>query len=245
MLQHLEPNWDFFQESIEEHRQELISSMTSVLNFMNDQLKQHLDAAPIALQNLTSTINYRARGIEHIINTGFADILESTQHLQSDTLYGHTSSYIHTLMAPAYNAASLIYSKPISPSSPTTPTPRSFSPTIADRERKDLITTHIASARIFPKLSTMIERAHHGFLRAAFDNMVAGITTEVDALIRDIYLAAPLPVEREGEEGGSEARRYTEFSTLLKGRIVQAELVLEECAAVVNDIRAIDLERVE
>lgn len=136
-------------------------------------------------------------------------------------------------MAPAYHEASALSASPsfLLPSAGPTP-PHSPSPSLLDQQRKDLIATHIASTRIFPKLSTMIEKSHRALVKAAFDEMIEGVTREVDALIRDLNLV----VLGEGEQ--SEAQRYAEFARGLTGRIARAGEVVKEGMQVVEDVRA-------
>lgn len=124
-------------------------------------------------------------------------------------------------MAPAYQSASSFI-----PSSPTA------SPSLVDQQRKEIITTHIASARIFPKLSTMIEKSHRAFMRATFDAMIANITREVDAFIRDLGLVVC------DEEEKSELEKFGEFGVRLRARIGVAEKRLKDVGMVVRDVRA-------
>lgn len=60
-----------------------------------------------------------------------------------------------------------------------------------DARRKLMVTTHIAGARLFPRLASMVEKSHRGFVRVVFDGMVAAITSQVDALIRDLHMVVP------------------------------------------------------
>ena len=108
----------------------------------------------------------------------------------------------------------------------------------------------------------MIERSHRAFLRAAFDSMIASVTREVDALIRDLGLIVPpeelespsISRREEGDGNGapegakesskrvvkvgkSEAQKYEEFSGMLRLRIAQAEKVMVECKKIVQAVR--------
>jgi nitrogen fixation protein len=92
--------------------------------------------------------------------------------------------------------------------------------------------------------------------------MIASVTREVDALIRDLGLVVPpedlespsISRREEGDGNGglvgakeswkkvvrvgkSEAQKYEDFSSLLRGRIAQAEKVMVECRKVVMAVR--------
>ena len=90
--------------------------------------------------------------------------------------------------------------------------------------------------------------------------MIASITKEVDAMIRDMGLVVPPEevvspsISRKGANnedednkevegkagvivGKSEAQKYEEFSTMLRGRIEEAEKVVRECRRVVGAVR--------
>ncbi|KAF2114884.1 hypothetical protein BDV96DRAFT_576070 [Lophiotrema nucula] len=271
----IETNWNNFQHTIEQQKTDLLHSLGQVFDELCEPLKAHLPSSPV--QNLLETMPSRLATISHIINTGFADLQEGTQQIESDTLFGHTSSYINALMAPAYHAASILptTTPPSSPtglgrsstsssstSSPTkdpgsSPRSRSQSPTstsatlvesmsadLLDAKRKHLLTTHIATSRIFARLASMVEKSHRSFVRVVFDGMVASITREVDALIRDLHLVVPGEerivkdsdgVEHREREKG-EAERYAEFAGRLKVRIVAAERVMRDCRGVVEEV---------
>lgn len=183
-------------------------------------------------------MSHRAARITTLVRTSFSTLLEATQHLQSDALHGHLSSHINTLMAPAYQAASALSTSSPMRISNSTP-PHSPSPSLLDQQRKELVTSHIASSRIFPKLSTMIEKKHRALVREAFDTIIEGITREVDALIRDLHLVVCV----DGEK--SEAQRYVEFARGLKDRVQKAQEVTAEGREVVAYVRIAYAEDVE
>lgn len=77
--------------------------------------------------------------------------------------------------------------------------------------------------------------------------MVASITREVDALIRDLHLVVPgeerVVLDSEGvehrEREKGEAERYVEFAGRLRGRIGAAERVMAGCREVVGEVRRV------
>jgi hypothetical protein len=166
--------------------------------------------------------------VNYLIHIIFASLLEATQSLETDTLYGHLSSIINTLMTPAYHTASaLSATTPAARSSPVT-SPHSPSPSFLDQQRKDVITSHIASARIFPRLSSMVEKAHREIVREAFHDLHDGVGREVDALLRDLHMA----VQEESEAGA-----YGDFAEGLRDRIVGWEVVVGEVGDVAREVR--------
>lgn len=135
-----------------------------------------------------------------------------------------------------------------------------------------MMTTHIAGARLFPRLASMVEKSHRGFVRVVFDGMVAAITSQVDALIRDLHLVVPgrmvdvdarrgsgsgscirdgeegageKVVERERERQRGEAEQFPEFATRLKARIAVAERVIVETRGVVEEVRGLAYGEIE
>lgn len=100
------------------------------------------------------------------------------------------------------------------------------------------MTTHIASFRIFPKLSTMIEKAHRDLVSSAFETVIKGVTREVDALIRDLNLV----VSEESRE--TEAEKYVAFACGLRVRLKRAEEEVRGTSKVVDDVRGMYAEGV-
>ncbi|KAF2733490.1 hypothetical protein EJ04DRAFT_524428 [Polyplosphaeria fusca] len=216
MRDQLEGNWDFFHENVEERKRGLKLSIVTDFDEICQPLKERSTSPASPIQTLLSTIPHRISTIQHIIETNFSDLLEGTQQLETDALYGHVSSYISNLMSPAYHAAAILPSK--SPVSPTTPISASASspassrassrssspstspassptdnpsPELLDKQRKELITAHVVSSRLYSKLGTLIERSHRGFTSIVFSNIHAAISREIDALIRDMHLVVP------------------------------------------------------
>ncbi|KAF2866503.1 hypothetical protein BDV95DRAFT_504588 [Massariosphaeria phaeospora] len=237
MRLHLQSNWGFFQESVDESQEELIASLLQTFDEICAPLKG--TAAPTAIQNFLDNTHPRIQAIAYIIRTAFSDLLEGSLQIESDALYGHTSSYIAGLMAPAYHAASSFSPsrQQKSISSPRTHSPPpSPSLSLVDAQRKHLLTTHIASARLFPKLATQIEKSHRGVVHACFNAMVAGIAPEVDAFIRDLGSIAVAVGGSGGAKNGSEAQWFPEFAERLRGRIGVADGVAGEAMRVVEEL---------
>ncbi|KAF2263942.1 hypothetical protein CC78DRAFT_581063 [Lojkania enalia] len=121
---HLQGKWGQFEEEIEHSKQELIHSIERVFKEISKPLKgkspsKYIPAAPTRLQTLLDTLPHRLSTCIHHVDTSFADLLEGTQQLASDSLYGHNSSYINSLMAPIYHSTSLLPSPSPSPLTPS------------------------------------------------------------------------------------------------------------------------------
>ncbi|KAF2811457.1 uncharacterized protein BDZ99DRAFT_413910 [Mytilinidion resinicola] len=208
----LESNWGFFQEWIEDCKKDVIDSVHDVFDSVCQPLEAFKDASPNAVRNMLDNFAAHRDCIIHIVDTGFEDLIEGTSQIENDALYGHDSSYTCDILRPAYQACSL-------ESGPG-----------SDARRKEIMSKHIQQCRLFPKLSTMVERNHRSFVRATFDGMISAITRELDNFVRDLQLVA---VE-EGEE--TEAGRYPEFARRLRVRLVQADRVLGKCAETAREL---------
>ncbi|KAF2680709.1 hypothetical protein K458DRAFT_311139 [Lentithecium fluviatile CBS 122367] len=230
----LEKRWDLFQTLVKKNEKELVDYVDQVFDELCAPLQEHLPSSTASIQTLLASLPHRKSSIHHLIHIIFASLLEATQTLKTDALHGHLSSYINTLMAPAYHTASALLpsSTSLIPPKPITLTPpHSPSPSLIDHQRKDVITTHIASARIFSRLSSMVEKAHRGIVREAFYDLNEGIAREVDALVGDLR-AVGGEAGKEGEED-----RYVEFREGLRGRILGVEHVVREAGVVVGEVR--------
>jgi hypothetical protein len=185
---------------------------------------------------LTSVPHHKAATI-HLIHIIFASLLEASAALSTDTLNGHLTSTINTLMAPAYHSASALLSfspPPTKLDALTLTPPHSPSPSLIDQQRKDLVTSHIASARIFSRLSCVVEKAHRGIVREAFADLSEGVGRVVHAFVRDFGLVVG---DGRGIEKRGDGDTYGEFRVGLEAWVVRAEGVVEEVGIVVGEVR--------
>ncbi|ORY17690.1 hypothetical protein BCR34DRAFT_474575 [Clohesyomyces aquaticus] len=167
MRAHLQSNWSFFHESIEETRRELTSSISTVFSSLTLTLEPDLHLAPPALQNLTENMTHYLNAILHDIHQSFDDILEQTEKIEVDTLYAHApTAHINTLMRPAYAAANK---------------------ETEHRGRRRVIPTHLASRNIFAELADVVEKQYTDVLDLTFERMARGIKGRVDALVADLH----------------------------------------------------------
>ncbi|OCK73886.1 hypothetical protein K432DRAFT_430339 [Lepidopterella palustris CBS 459.81] len=209
----LESNWGFYQECVDDCKKDLIDAVQDVFDTVCEPLRDRTNSAPTAIRNILDNVGPRKDCIIDIIDAGFDDLIEGTSQIENDALYGHDSSYTNDIMRTAYEACNKEYG----PGS--------------DKRRKETISRHIQQCRIFPKLSTMVERHHRTFVRATFDSMIGEITREVDNFVRDLRLVAV----KEGEV--SEACRYPDFARRLRLRLVQADRVIAQCGETAKELR--------
>ncbi|PSN71098.1 hypothetical protein BS50DRAFT_631118 [Corynespora cassiicola Philippines] len=261
MRMQLQSNWGFFQESIEENEQELITSISKVFHELHERLQSSLPPVPFL-----STLHPRLATLTHHIRTTTTTLLDASLALESDTLYGHSTSPIAILMAPAYHsainpivpafvplppspppppftsptsptlhhsgvvtatatatatapsphppspqfpihgpgsmAAAAAAAEPCIPPPPPTPT-RGPSLALLHSTRAALLTSHIASARLFPRIAAHAEVRFGVLLSRAFEGLMAEVGREVERLVRDLQiLGGSVKMGGRGREAG-------------------------------------------
>ncbi|KAJ5613921.1 hypothetical protein N7528_007575 [Penicillium herquei] len=205
-----QPKRSWNDELMRPVRRRLDPQWERLFEWLESQLENSIQLAPLALQNLLRSMLSRKDYINHHIEISIRDFLKETALLKTDMLYGHASSYISGLMRPAY----VLCIRESGGGS--------------DRRRKSIMYNHLDRGNIFHDLSrtTMVE--YRKIVTASFKDLQDNLDEEIVNITRDLHSVVT--------EAGQlhEAQREPELARTLKvdvedamGILVNAQNMME------------------
>ncbi|KAJ6031623.1 hypothetical protein N7540_002355 [Penicillium herquei] len=198
----LDPQWEILFEWLESQIDSSAWDISALFQRTFSEIRDCIQLAPLALQNLLRSMLSRKDHINHHIEVSIREFLMQTELLKTDMLYGHASSYISDLMRPAYVLCIR------------------ESGAGSDRRRKNIMYDHLDRSNIFHDLSRVTLREYKKILLASFKTLQDNLNEEIVNITRDLHSVVT--------EAGQlhEAQREPELARELKLDVEDAMRIL-------------------
>ncbi|KAL1980018.1 hypothetical protein VTN96DRAFT_4795 [Rasamsonia emersonii] len=209
----LQGRWESVVDWVELQKTQLEEATADLFQSICDLLKEHINLAPQALENLLTNMESREDCILHIFHRSLEALMDNITEIQKDALRGHDSSYMADLMRKTYAACNR------------------QSGNGCHRRRINIMHEHLMHSRLFTNLSRIIETEHNTMVRATFQALRQDIQREVDNIARDLRAV----VATEGEV--TEAGQSPAFARTLRKKINKTSRVLDTAKRIVEEVR--------
>ncbi|KAE8380157.1 hypothetical protein BDV26DRAFT_258086 [Aspergillus bertholletiae] len=213
MRNDMEGRWISIQEWVYMQKTALEETIRRTFEESTAQIEDIMHLAPLALENFIDNLDDWEGCMIAAINQSLDQLVQSLSRIQTDTLYGHASSYIAGLMLPVYNSC------------------KTDSGSGVDSRRKTKMRNHITSSNMFPDLVNISQTQCQAITREICQEMKGKVDDEIDNICDDLHNI----IAEEGEV--TEARRFPEMASKLQRRVGAAQATLERAQRIVDNLK--------
>ncbi|KAL2786690.1 hypothetical protein BJX66DRAFT_328406 [Aspergillus keveii] len=215
----LSSTWDAMLDVLEEKKDNLKQEILDLFQDLCDTIEEHNDIAPDALRDLALNITMRQRCVIHTILSRFDDLICDTEKMKLDTIGGHDSSYIASVMRTVYNSCREQYGDG------------------SDLRRKQTMNQHLKSSTLFKEFATKISDDFRNLVKRAINRLDQELREEIAKISQD--LRASVAGEREEPEAGRDPRYAEELRRkvgIIRGTLDHAWTILREVRQVTANL---------
>ncbi|KAJ5610470.1 hypothetical protein N7510_007189 [Penicillium lagena] len=208
----LSPRWDSIRTWLVSQNDALETAIAGSFESLRILFQRNELYAPHSIGNLLASMEPRQRFIVHQIQNSINQVIHNTDIITRDMLQGHDSSFMATLMRPAYVSCA------------------SEGGSGSDSRRKEIIRNHLMHSRIFADYHNRTRAEYSENIQGLFDVLQEKITEQVNNIARDFQAM----IAGEGEV--PEAEQAPAMAAQLKSNVESAEEILKKAQVVLQQV---------
>ncbi|EAW15335.1 uncharacterized protein ACLA_060020 [Aspergillus clavatus NRRL 1] len=214
-LPQLRASWDTMLLWLEEEKNGLNEEVFNTFQNVCNSINEHHETAPEALKNLLWNLKHRQRCIKDVIAHAMDELFHATARIILDTMGGHSSSYMVSVMLPVYYACNRQYGKG------------------SDARRKEIMDRSIMSSDLFEDFVALLVDDFRDLRKATFARLGQRLRHEIHNITRDLRVSVTVEGER------SEADQDLKYAAALKRKAELIQTALGEAQKIMLEVSSV------